>query len=536
MKRFLLLLVGCAQPPPAPAEFHAPEIYLPRGRDFVIARHVDAQRVPPAPDASGINVLYLNYDSVTISFNTDDARTNESEITGGNTVNVPPFALWPGAKVTLQQAKDAVTDRLRWFYKPWDVQVVTTRPVSGNYTMIAVGGKNTLIPGLTGAAGVSPLDCDNTNPNNVVYDFSDEQPPDYGGLPGIAITAAHESGHSYGLEHTDNPFDIMYSVASPNITIDDIFAAGFTTTGTYSSFNGGGEIASPCNRPTTMRNNQALLTTNVGNNPSPGDTQQPTIDLTFPLIGYVPTQFPIRVNASDNNKVSRVEVYKNLELIAVLNTAPYQAVVNAADNEAFYLTVEAIDPDANRKSVTKAFQALAATPSLCPNGQSDCKSTQTCKDGICRYPIGTPCTIVDQTASFSPQCEFSCKQPLGVSGTICTNTCNASRPCPAGNLCGADNLCAPGTAPMPKMVGEACLDGSECASTLCQGTCLAACDDANPCADGMMCAQVTGGMGCVPAMPMSQPSGGCSTVPAPTGIPLFFLVFIAWWVRRKAAV
>src|SRR6185436_7475040 len=209
MKRFLLLLVGCGQP--APAEFSAPQIYIPRGRDLVIARHVDSRRSAPEPQASGANILYLNFDGVIFSSNTDFAPGNDSEITSGNTVVVSFFALPANVRFILQQGKDSVTDRLRGFYKPFDVQIVTSRPGSGNYTMIAVGGRNTLIPGLTGAAGVSPLDCDHSNPNNVVYDFSDEQPPDYGGLPGIAITAAHESGHSYSLEHTDNPADIMYS-------------------------------------------------------------------------------------------------------------------------------------------------------------------------------------------------------------------------------------------------------------------------------------------------------------------------------------
>src|SRR3954454_18448938 len=102
MKRFLLLLAGCAQPPPA--EFHAPQIYLPRGTDFVIARHVDAPR--PEPNASGANVLYLNFDGPTITFNNpDDARSNQSALASG-TVPVPPFALPAGAKITLQQGKD----------------------------------------------------------------------------------------------------------------------------------------------------------------------------------------------------------------------------------------------------------------------------------------------------------------------------------------------------------------------------------------------------------------------------------------------
>jgi MYXO-CTERM domain-containing protein len=173
---------------------------------------------------------------------------------------------------------------------------------------------------------------------------------------------------------------------------------------------------------------------------------------------------------------------------------------------------------------------------LCPNGKSDCKADQNCKDGICRDPIGTPCTVVDQASSFAPECEFMCKQPMGVQETICTNTCNSGRPCPTGNICGADNLCAPGSEPpMLKMVGEACLDGSECTTMLCQGTCLALCDDANPCADGTMCAAVTGGMGCVPAMPKAA-SGGCDVAPGPAGIPLFLLVFLAFVRRRRLTV
>ena len=521
----------CAAPV-EPISFSAPQLQMPRGRDFVVARHFDpsSRRVAPEPQASGANILFLNYDGVTLSPGGDDAPLNDSEITG-STIVVPPFALWSGAKVTLQQAKDAVTDRLRGFYKPFDVQIVTTRPGSGSYTMIAVGGKNTLIPGLTGAAGVSPLDCDATtktgNPNNVVYDFSAEQPPDYGGLPAIAITAAHESGHSYGLEHTDNASDIMYSVANPTTDINNIFNASFGK-GNYSSFNGGGEVGR-CAGRTDPLDNVALLTSALGGNPSPGDTTAPTVALTFPLAQQVPTQFPIRVTATDNVAVKRVEVYKNLELIAVLTSAPYQTVVDAADNESFYLTVEAIDADANHKVFTEAFLAEAATPQLCPNGNGDCKTSQTCKMGICRYPIGTQCTVAQQ-------CEFSCKQPLGVQNTICTNTCNVSRPCPSGFVCGSDSLCAPGTAPTPKVLGESCGDPSECQSMRCQNTCVPACDDTTPCADGMTCSAVPGGDACVVAeTPPTNNSGGCEVAPGANGLPLFLLLLVvAVLVRRRA--
>jgi hypothetical protein len=527
MKRLIaaLVLAGCAQPGGEVA-WTAPQINM-RQRDFVMARHVD--RVAPEPQASGNNVLFLNFLGVTLSAGTDDAPINVSELFNAGTVAVPPFQLPPNAKFTLQQAKDSVTDRLKSFYKPFDVQIVTTRPASGNYTMIAVGGKNTLIPGLSGAAGVSPLDCDATtqtgNPNNVVYDFSEEQPPEFGGLPSIAVTAAHESGHSYGLEHTDNASDIMYSVQNPNITIDAFFKIRFTT-GNYSSFNGGGEVGR-CAGRTDPLDNVALLTSALGSNPSPGDTNAPTVMLTFPTLQQVPTQFPIRINASDNNTVQRVEVYKNLELISVLTSAPYQAVVNAADNETFYLTVEAWDADANHAVDIKAFIAQAATPQLCPNGDGDCKTNQVCKQGICRYPIGTPCTVPQQ-------CEYSCKQPVGVQQTICTNTCNGARPCPAGNHCGADNLCAPGDVmPMLKLLGESCAMAEECESMRCDGTCVAACDDLNPCGDGKTCSVVTGGAGCI-LTPPTAPSNGCSVAPHPVAPPLFLLLLPGLLIRRKS--
>jgi hypothetical protein len=507
-----LALCACAQPP---AEFSAPQLQVgSRGRDFLISRHVDRN---PQPNAASSNALYVNFDGVTLGFGTDDAPTDLSELTQGATVVVPPFALPANAKFTLQQGKDSITDRLRFFYKRFNVQVVTAPP-SGNYTMIAVGGLNSILPGLSGAAGVSPLDCDNSNPNNVVYDFSANQPPDYGGLPGIAITAAHESGHSYGLEHTTNPADIMYSVATPNITIDNVFGASFTT-GNYSSFNGAGEAGPRCPGRVDPLDNTALLNNAVGVNPNPGDTTLPTVSLTFPASPLVPTSFPIRINASDNNQVQRVEVFKNLELIAVLTTPPYQTTVNAADNESFYLTVEAIDGDANHASYTKPFLASAMTPKLCPNGTSDCASGSTCMMGSCRLPFGGACTS-DQ------QCQSICRQPMGVSQKICTDNCNSARPCPTGYVCSPDRYCLAGMAPQPKAVGDACSAPEECASMRCQDTCVAPCDANTPCADGTTCMDVGGGQGCVVSTMMTPKpaSGGCSV--SATATPPAFLVLV----------
>jgi hypothetical protein len=480
--------------------------------DYVVAAPTPL-RQKLAPDIT-TTILYINFDGVTLSSGTDNAPTNVSEI-GHPTV--PSFAPPTGAKFTRQQGIDSVVDRLRGFYKPFNVQIVTTRPSSGDYTMIAVGGKNTLIPGLTGAAGVSPLDCTNSNLDNVVYDFSEEQPPDYGGLPQIAITAAHESGHSFGLEHTDNPSDIMYSVAMPNLSIGNLFTASFTV-GNYSSFNGSGEIGFNCGRPDPHDNHQILLDA-LGANTTSTDNTPPTLNWAFPILAQVPTSFPVRIDATDNNRVVRVELYKNAEMVAVMTQSPYQATVDAASGESFYLTADVIDPDANRTTMTRAFLADSTTPTTCPD--TTCSGGQICKAGLCRLPLGSACSV-------DLQCESVCKKPAGTTATVCTEGCNPNKPCPTGFTCGTDSLCAPMMAPQPKVLGDSCSDGSECNSMRCQDVCVPACDSNNPCADGQTCSVVSGGAGCVMPSPMPKMnSGGCSTVPSSNASPLFVFLALA---------
>jgi hypothetical protein len=537
MMRCLALAVaalGCAQPLPETAvevaagtlETAAPPRQLVPPTLRRVSLHNDVwigRSAPPAPapDFSGNNVLFLNFEGVTLNDSfTDDARVNDSGM--GNVV-VPAFKLPTGAKFTRQQGIDSIVDRIRSFYKAFDLSIVTTRPATGNYTMIAFGGRNTIVPGLSGAAGVALLDCDGSILNNVVYDFTEEQPPDYGGLPSIAITAAHESGHSYGLEHNINPIDIMYSVADPMSTIDGLFNPRFAT-GNYSSFNGGGEVGS-CGRPDPL-DNVALLTTVLGANPTPGDTSPPVVSLDFPTLQYVPTQFPIRFSASDNNKVQRVEVFKNAELVAVLTAPPYQATIEAADGESFYVILDAFDADANHKTAMRTFLAESVTPPLCPD--NTCTGGRICKQGICRNPIGTECTVAQQ-------CESVCKKPAGAPDLICTTTCNGARPCPTGFACGSDSLCAPSMGPPPKLLGEACTAAQECESMRCNNVCVPACVAGSGCAEGLSCIVVTGGEGCV--TPTEPPkSDGCDMAPrssSPAPLTLLMMLGFAFALRLR---
>jgi Bacterial Ig domain len=462
---------------------------------------------PAWPDAVA-QVIYVSFGGERLlGSSSDDATTNHSQICD---TQIPPYnGAVPAPKVTQQQAVDAVADRLRTFYAPYNVSVVTSRPASGSYTMVVVGGSHAMGCEPAGVAGVSPLDCNNFNKSNVVYDFSDDQSPDYGGVVAIAVTAGHETGHSFGLEHTDNANDIMYSVSNPNQTIQQLFGLRFTTTGHFSSFNaGGGMTTQTCSSATNIDNDAILLGTLGASTRI--DINAPALTWKYPLATPVQPMFPVTVDASDNVGVKRVEIYKNLELIAMLGSAPYTTNVTVANGEAFYLTAEAIDDSGNRTTATRTFLADVNNPPMCPTGS--CPAGRLCKNGLCLLTLGAPCAKSGECAS--AYCKTVDMQMQ------CTAICDAVTPCPESGEC-VNGLCVPsGSTPMPKNIGEACAAATECASGRCQTVCVDPCDDTSACADAtLMCAAVDGGMGCIPMdpnmmMPPPEQPSGCAMSPA----------------------
>ncbi len=498
------------------------------GGDTVVERAPGGTQ-PAWPSAQG-GTLFLDFGGELISqSSTDDATRNHSVIAGNQ---FPPFNGAVNAPtVTQQEAEDAVTDRLRSYYADFNLNVVTTRPSTGTYTMVVVGGNHALAGQPSGVAGVSPLDCTNSNPSNVVFDFSDDQTPDYGGVVAVAATAGHEAGHSFGLEHTDNPADVMYSVMNPAQTIQNLFTLSFTT-GNFSPFNAGSSepSAETCGRANPL-DNHAILASALGLS-SRTDVTPPVMTWSFPMAIPVTPTFPVNVTASDNVSVKRIEIYKNLELVSVLHAPPYTAMITAASGESFYLTVEAMDDAANRVSITRPFVADSKNPPLCPD-PGDCPTGRTCVNGLCRLPLGQPCSAsVDCTTGF-------CKMLPGDSGESCTAVCSATVPCPENGMC-VGGLCKPSATPppLPKNNGDACGAGAECASGRCSSVCVPACDDTTACDDPTAaCMPVDGGMGCIAGagMPVTNASGCGVTGRAPS-VPLALFALFAFAIvalRRR---
>jgi hypothetical protein len=269
---------------------------------------------------------------------------------------VPPFASTAIApEVTRDQAIAAIVDRVRTIFQPYAVDVVTARPAAAPYTRILIGGTAAALGVSATEAGVANVDCGNLTDRDVAYDFAAEQTPDYGGVVGIANTAAHEAGHAFGLEHVDDPHDVMYAAATPMLTLPDLFDVSFRASGSFSSYGSAGRSctsADPVDEP-------AILGCNVGTALAGGDTEAPTLDLPMPT-GDVMSPMMLTATASDNVGVVRVEAYKDLELVASLSTPPYSFTITAAPAERFYVTVEALDAAGNRTTVTRPF--VAATP------------------------------------------------------------------------------------------------------------------------------------------------------------------------------
>lgn len=190
--------------------------------------------------------LYIAFDGVTITQgDCDDSKTNCSSLVAQASTPVPAFLM---AETNRQTRVTAITGMVQDALARFSVDVVTTRPATGDYWMVVAGGTSDAITGTTGVLLAARPACEATNRNSVALVFEqDSETTDRA----YADTIAGAWGSLAGLVATTQSGDCMCIATS-------CAHAQTCTWGTSAVTMPGNS----CMR--TTQNEQLLLTTAVG--------------------------------------------------------------------------------------------------------------------------------------------------------------------------------------------------------------------------------------------------------------------------------
>lgn len=220
----LLLLTACGAAPDDHASADGRGIY---GRDRIVnppKPYYDAllsERMELASSgalgSATEQTLWLNFQGATVK---QGYGRSESFLPCATSAKIPAAGL--AAKDQLEVARQVAQ-----FYADAGVKLAITldQPSTGDFTTMHVGGSyaNLGCPGGSSVAGIAPFDPGNANPNDVGFVFVRSKDLKY-----LARTIAHESAHSFGLDHTNNKVDLMYPTDS---TLQTAFTVGDTDEG-----------------------------------------------------------------------------------------------------------------------------------------------------------------------------------------------------------------------------------------------------------------------------------------------------------------
>ncbi len=157
--------------------------------------------LPPLPAMNyepSPGVVFVAMDGVTLVPNCGNGDTANSARNCSPLVDAETtFAAFGGGGAAAEY------EQLRQYYDDFDLVMTSQRPPDYlPYTMTVIGGSANQV-GLAGACGVANVACDGLKRNHVSLNF----PQSCGGM---AETAGQETAHNWGLEHTDNPTDLLY--------------------------------------------------------------------------------------------------------------------------------------------------------------------------------------------------------------------------------------------------------------------------------------------------------------------------------------
>lgn len=288
--------------------------------------------------------IFVNFDGAQLSSGFDDSKNNQTQI--GQLAG--SFAAYgEGSK------RDAVMQAVRADWADFNVGITDTRPANGDYTMNMTGPTN---PFGGGVLGIAPLDCnDSQTHNNITYAFHSEN--DGFSAAVTATTIGQEVAHSYGLEHVDEPGDVM----NPFNAGGD---ASFTDTciQIVQGVSCGAQHSAECGSSSMQNSYQELLTL-FG--PSTPDTAVPTVSITSPTNGQefgIGSDFTITVEAADDVGVQEIVLFNNGTQVETDADEPWGWDVTNVPEGEYEFYVEASDLAGNQSQSNVVTVVVTADP------------------------------------------------------------------------------------------------------------------------------------------------------------------------------
>ena len=288
-------------------------------------------------------VLYLNFDGATLVAGNEDARGNVTTI---GTLEGEFPAYGDGAK------REAVIQAVREDWSPYNAIITDERPDGGEYVMCMIGPSDKY-PSNT--LGIAPLDCDDRGTrNNITFAFHGED--DSHTAAQTATTISQEIAHSFGLEHVDDPADIMnpYNTGTdPAFTDDCIPIVGEPECAEQHLRSCGSE---------TRQSSHFELVDLIG--PAGPDENGPGITMVSPEDGDVfdeDESFEILVEPDPELDVAEMALFVNGDFTDSDDAAPFGWTASRASPGEYEIYVEAVEPN-GRRVATETVTVFVGDP------------------------------------------------------------------------------------------------------------------------------------------------------------------------------
>jgi hypothetical protein len=119
---------------------------------------------------SGSNVYFLNFEGQTLTPGPDEPALNRSQLVS-NSVTVPAYLAGDPQRTSKIQT---IVQEVEAILAPYDIDVVTSRPISGTYDMMVAGGTSQQLGLPSGLPGLAVVDCTGSLPRHIslLFDLS----------------------------------------------------------------------------------------------------------------------------------------------------------------------------------------------------------------------------------------------------------------------------------------------------------------------------------------------------------------------------